>query len=40
MTSCQCQGIEICFTKKAAAKELKRYRDRGLDKTTQILEIG
>ena len=37
MTSCQCQGIEICFTKKAAAKELKRYRDRGLDKTTQIL---
>ena len=33
----QCQGIEIAFNQKAAAKELNRYRNKGLAKETQIL---
>jgi magnesium-protoporphyrin O-methyltransferase len=37
MKCCQCQGIETLFNKKLVAKELKRYRKRGPDKTTRIL---
>jgi magnesium-protoporphyrin O-methyltransferase len=37
MKCCQCQGIETLFNKKRVAKELKRYRKKGPDKTTRIL---
>lgn len=33
----QCQGIEDVFSKEYVAKELKRYRKRGPDKTTRML---
>ncbi len=37
MTCTQCQGIEDLFSAEYVAKELKRYRKRGPDKTTRIL---
>ncbi len=37
MKCCQCRGIEACFNQKAVAKDLKRYRENGPDKTTRIL---
>ncbi len=37
MKCCQCQGIEACFNQKAVAKDLKRYRKKGPEKTTRIL---
>lgn len=37
MTCRQCQGIETWFSSKRVAKELKRYRERGPDKTTRML---
>ena len=37
MDCCQCQGIEIEFNRKTAAKELGRYRKKGLAKTTRML---
>jgi len=40
MTCSQCQGIEDLFSAEYVAKELKRYRKRGPDKTTQILIEG
>jgi 2-polyprenyl-3-methyl-5-hydroxy-6-metoxy-1,4-benzoquinol methylase len=37
MNCCQCQGIEELFNEKAAARELKSYRNKGPDKTTRML---
>lgn len=37
MSSCQCQGIETQFDKTFAERELKRYRRKGVRKTTRIL---
>lgn len=37
MNCCQCEGIEAFFDDKTAARELKRYRKKGADKTTRIL---
>ena len=37
MTCTQCQGIEELFSEEYVAKELKRYRKRGPDKTTRML---
>ena len=37
MTCTQCQGIEDVFSEEYVAKELKRYRKRGPDKTTRML---
>ena len=37
MDCCQCQGIERMFDKKEAAGKLKRYREKGPDKTTRML---
>ena len=37
MNCCQCQGIEELFSEEYVAKELKRYRRRGPDKTTRML---
>ncbi|MGD8402966.1 MAG: methyltransferase [Anaerolineales bacterium] len=37
MSCCQCQGIEELFSEEYVAKELKRYRKRGPDKTTRML---
>lgn len=37
MNCAQCQGIEDLFSEKYVAKELKRYRRRGPDKTTRML---
>lgn len=37
MSCCQCQGIETTFNRKTAAKELKKYREKGPDKTTRML---
>ena len=37
MSCCQCQGIEELFSEDYVAKELKRYRRRGPDKTTNML---
>ncbi|MFQ5945348.1 MAG: class I SAM-dependent methyltransferase [Anaerolineae bacterium] len=34
---CQCEGIEQEFDEKGAAKALKRYRQKGPDKTTRML---
>ncbi len=34
---CQCEGIEHEFDQKEAAKALKRYRQKGLDKSTRML---
>jgi magnesium-protoporphyrin O-methyltransferase len=37
MNCCQCQGIEILFNDKSVAKDLKKYRKKGPDKTTRML---
>lgn len=37
MTSCQCTGIEHEFNRKVAAKDLRRYRRRGLSRTSRML---
>lgn len=37
MSCCQCQGIETYFNQKVARKDLKRYREKGPDKTTRML---
>jgi len=37
MNCCQCQGIETKFNNKSVAKDLKRYRKKGPDKTTRML---
>jgi magnesium-protoporphyrin O-methyltransferase len=37
MTCCQCQGLETFFDKKIAARELKKYRKKGPNKTTRLL---
>lgn len=37
MGCCQCQGIEKMFDKKTALKELKRFRKKGVNKTTGLL---
>lgn len=37
MNCCQCQGIEELFSEEYVAKELKRYRKRGPDRTTRML---
>jgi len=37
MNCCQCQGIEELFSEEYVARELKRYRRRGPDKTTLML---
>jgi ubiquinone/menaquinone biosynthesis C-methylase UbiE len=37
MNCTQCQGIEEVFSEEYVAKELKRYRRRGPDKTTRML---
>ena len=37
MTCRQCQGLESLFDNKTAVKELKTYRRKGPDKTTQML---
>ena len=37
MNCCQCQGIETYFNYKSVAKDLKRYRKNGPDKTTRML---
>jgi magnesium-protoporphyrin O-methyltransferase len=37
MPCCQCQAIECEFDTKTAAAELKRYRERGPARTTQML---
>lgn len=37
MSCCQCKGIETYFNRKSVAKDLKRYRKKGPDKTTRIL---
>lgn len=37
MNCTQCQGIEELFSEEYVAKELKRYRKRGPDKTTRML---
>ena len=37
MTCCQCEGIEHEFDETFARNELKRYRKKGLRKTSQIL---
>ena len=37
MKCCQCPGIEAYFDQKEAAKDLKRYRKKGPDKTTGML---
>lgn len=37
MGCCQCQGIEKMFDKKTALRELKRYRKKGVHKTTRLL---
>ncbi len=37
MNCAQCQGIEELFSEEYVAKELKRYRKRGPDKTTRML---
>lgn len=37
MSCCQCQGIQTLFGEKVARKDLKRYRRKGLLKTTRIL---
>jgi 2-polyprenyl-3-methyl-5-hydroxy-6-metoxy-1,4-benzoquinol methylase len=37
MDCCQCQGIEAEFNRKTAARQLRRYRENGLAKTTVML---
>src|SRR5438270_335838 len=37
MTSCQCQGIEVQFNRREAAKKLADYRKNGPADTTRIL---
>lgn len=37
MNCTQCQGLEELFSEEYVAKELKRYRKRGPDKTTRML---
>jgi ubiquinone/menaquinone biosynthesis C-methylase UbiE len=37
MNCTQCQGIEDLFSEEYVARELKRYRKRGPDKTTRML---
>ncbi|MFQ5577055.1 MAG: hypothetical protein ACE5G8_08720 [Anaerolineae bacterium] len=37
MNCCQCQGIETCFNQTTAARDLKRYRQKGPAKTTRFL---
>lgn len=37
MECCQCQGIETTFDQEYVAKKLKRYREKGPKKSTQIL---
>lgn len=37
MTCCQCEGIEREFDARFARKELKRYRKKGLRKTSRLL---
>ncbi|HZW02970.1 MAG TPA: methyltransferase domain-containing protein [Anaerolineaceae bacterium] len=37
MASCQCQGIEETFSRKAVTKELARYRQKGPELTTRML---
>lgn len=37
MNCCQCQGIEMEFNRKVAADDLKRYRQKGPDRTTRML---
>lgn len=37
MNCCQCQGIETYFDQKTATKDIKRYREKGPDKTTRML---
>ncbi len=37
MNCCQCQGIEMIFDRKHAAKELKNYQRHGPGKSTRVL---
>jgi magnesium-protoporphyrin O-methyltransferase len=37
MSSCQCSGIERCFTPQRVTNELERYRKRGPAKSTRLL---
>ena len=37
MDRCQCQGIEKTFGRKAAVKDLRRYRSKGPNRTTVML---
>ena len=37
MDCCQCQGIEKTFDRKTAAKDLKRYRKKGPNRSTVML---
>jgi magnesium-protoporphyrin O-methyltransferase len=40
MDCCQCEGIEIQFDRKKAAKKLKKYRTKGPQSTTRALVDG
>ena len=35
--SCQCKGVEMMFNQKSAVRELKQYRRKGPNRTTQML---
>jgi tRNA1(Val) A37 N6-methylase TrmN6 len=37
MSHCQCDGIERCFNTRRVTNELKRYRQRGMAKSTRLL---
>jgi magnesium-protoporphyrin O-methyltransferase len=37
MNGCQCKGIEMIFNQKSAVRELKQYRRKGPNRTTQML---
>jgi 2-polyprenyl-3-methyl-5-hydroxy-6-metoxy-1,4-benzoquinol methylase len=37
MDCCHCEGIEIQFDRRKAAKKLRRYRQKGPQKTTRLL---
>ncbi len=37
MNRCQCKGVEMMFNQKSAVRELKQYRRKGPNRTTQML---
>jgi magnesium-protoporphyrin O-methyltransferase len=37
MNGCQCKGVEMMFNQKSAVRELKQYRRKGPNRTTQML---